>query len=168
MNAGAADIAMQWTALGLSGAVLSAAFAAATARSLFLMHMFLLVAGALAAAALLALGAADAALGQALFGAGLAPVFVLAAMLLSARTAKPRRGGRSWLTIAAAIAAAGAVLWASSELAIAPPARVSSAAESGVSPWFAPLVFVAVAACVGLLGFGERGALERPPLEQDR
>jgi uncharacterized MnhB-related membrane protein len=154
---GAAD----WIALALMLGVIAAALGAASARSLYAMSMYLTAAGALAAAALLAHGAGDAALAQALVGIGLAPFLVLAALLLSSRAAKPRRGGRPWLSIVAACAVAGAVLWTLPDLGAPAPARIALVADHPLAPWLAPLLLVLAAACVGLLGYGERGALER-------
>ncbi|MEJ0060493.1 MAG: hypothetical protein WDM79_13370 [Terricaulis sp.] len=56
---------------------------------------------------------------------------------------------------------AAAVLWILPDLGAPTPARVALAAEHALAPWLAPLLLVLAAACVGLLGFGERGALER-------
>lgn len=161
MNSAWLDAVAVWLALALGVGVLTAALAAATARSLFSMCMHLAAAGALGAATLAALGAGDLGLGQALLLAGLAPVILLASMLLSTRAAKPRREGWPWLTIAAACAAAGAMLWASLELGTAALTHAPTG-EPAVAAWLAPLVFVAVVSAVGLLGFAERGALQRP------
>lgn len=163
MNAEMIALGVETLALALTAGVIAAAFYAVTARSLFAMCVALVAAGALAAGALLALGAGGAALGQALFGVALAPVILLAALLLSSRAVKPARGGRPWLTIAAASAVAAAILWGAPELAGPSTARVAPAPAAPITPWIAPLIFVAAAACVGLLGFGERGALERLP-----
>ncbi len=151
--------AAQFGALILTLAALACACGAATARSLFAMCMYVAAAAALASATLLALGAGAAALGVALFGVGLAPVMVLAALLLSARAVKPKRRGLAWVTVAAAIVAGGAMLWASPELSQARPApRVP---EANLTALLALLLFPAIAAAVALLGYGERGALER-------
>lgn len=151
--------AAEFGALALMAAALACACGAATARSLFAMCMYVAAAAALASATMLALGAGSAALGVALFGVGLAPVMVLAALLLSARAVKPKRRGLAWVTIAAAIAVAGAMLWASPELAHTRPAPIVP--ELNVSALLALLLFPAIAAVVALLGYGERGALER-------
>jgi hypothetical protein len=81
-------------------------------------------------------------------------------MLLSARAIKPLKRGRPWLSIAAASATALAMLWASRELGTVSHAAASATAPLG--PWPAVLTLVAGAACVGLLGYGERGALGGP------
>lgn len=156
--------------VSLSLGVLASAIGAAAARSLFSVSMFVAVAGALAAAALVAVGAGEAALTQALFGVGVAPVVLLASLLLSTRAAKPRRDGRPWLTIIAAVAATAAVLWVLPELGPAPtaaPTRPGGAFDLGVTAWLAVLGFTAVAGAVALLGYGERGALQRARLERD-
>lgn len=160
MIARLAEGAGDWIALALMAGVAVAALGAATARSLYAMVMFLAAAGALTAAALLAQGAGDAALAQALAGAGAAPVLLLATLLLSARAAKQRRRLRPWLTIAAGSAAAGVILWTLPDLGVASPVRVALTGEAAFSAWLAPLLLVAAAACCGMLGFGERGPLE--------
>jgi hypothetical protein len=154
-------LAVDWLALALTLGVIAAALGAVTARSLFAMCMFILAAGAMAAAALLARGAGDAGLAAALLFCGLAPFLLLAALLLSARTAKPRRRGRPWLTIAAACFAAAAVLWALPDLGAPATVRIALTQPSPITLWLALIAFAGVAACVGLLGFGERGAFER-------
>jgi len=156
------DAGMQWLALALAVAVAILAMCAIAARSLFSMCMYVLAAGALTAAVVLLLGAGDGALALALFAAAWAPVFLLATMLLSTRAAKPIRRGRPWLSIGAAAVSAGAMLWPASELAARSAGSVES---SAVGFWLAPLIAVAAAACVGLLGYGERGAFERGPPE---
>jgi hypothetical protein len=149
--------ATHWLALALMAAAIAAACGAAMSRSLFSVVMFVAVASALASAALLALSAAQAALDAALLGVGLAPMVLLAALLLSTRTTKSRRAGRPWLTLVAACAAGAAMLAAAPEFEASAP--VAGPAGS-VTLWLAQLAAVAVFACVGLLGFGERGALE--------
>lgn len=164
----------QWFALALSLGVIAAAFAAATVRSLFAMCMYLAAAAAMAAGVLLAQGRSDAALGAAIALGALAPLLILAALLLSARTAKPRRSGSPWLTIGAAAAAGVAVLWTVPDLR-AVPVRIAmgavAAPQISIAALIAPLIFVSAAACLALLGFGERGALERQSalsLDRDR
>lgn len=155
------DLAVDWLALGFTFGVIAAALGAVTARSLFAMCMFIAAAGAMAAAALLARGAGDAGLGIALLLGGLTPFLLLAALLLSTRAAKPRRRGRPWITIAAACFAAGAVLWALPDLGAPAPARIALTGASPITLWLTLLAFAGFAGCAGLLGFGERGALER-------
>src|SRR5688572_19457257 len=162
------DDAGAWVALVLTFGVIASALGAAMARSLYTLCMHIAAAGALAAAALLAHGAGDAALTQVLFGAGVAPFLLLAVLLLSTRAAKPMRRGRPWLTIAAAGVAASAILWAIPDLGAPAPVRIALAPDAPIAPWLAPLILVAGAACVALIGFGERGALARlMPQERD-
>lgn len=165
MNASLFAAAEQWAALLLTLGVIAAALGAVTARSLFAMAMYLAAACALATAALLALTKPDAALVLALLGVGVAPFLLLAALLLSARAIKPRRG-RPWLMLSAAGAVGAAVFWAIPDMA-AMPTRIAMrpdvAPHLPVAVLIAPLVFVAAIACLALLGFGERGALEPAP-----
>ncbi len=149
--------AAPWIALVLTLGAVAASVGAATTRSLFAMGMYVSAAGAMAAAALLAHGESDAALAAALIAVGVAPFVTLATVVLSARAAKPRRRGRPWLTIAAACAAMGAMLWALPDLGTA---RVTPAEPVSIAFWLGPLVFVGAAACFALIGFGERGAFE--------
>ena len=83
---------LQVLALAAAGSALIVGVAALMARSLFAMCMYLAAFGALAACATLALGGGDAALAVALLAGALAPGCVLAAIVLSARAAKARRG----------------------------------------------------------------------------
>lgn len=158
--------AAHWLALVLTVGAIAGALGAVTARSLYAMCVYLVVAGACAAASVLALGAADAALAQVLVGVAFTPVVLLAVMLLSARATKPRQGARPWWALLAAVATAAAVFWAMPELGPATPV-VAAATEGAVAPWLTALIFVAVASCVGLLGYGERGALQRVVQERD-
>lgn len=154
-----------WVALVLIAAAIACACAAAMARSLFSMTAWLFAIAALASAALLALSAGDSALNLILLGVGFTPALILALLLLSTRAAKSRRRGAPWLTITAA-AAAGAVV-VMGALKLAPSAAPVAAPPGALAPWLVLLVFTGAIACVGLLGFGERGALERvAPSEQ--
>jgi hypothetical protein len=151
---------MDWLALALACAALAVATGAMLARSLFAMCMHLGAAGALTAAAVLGLGAGDVALPLALFAGAWAPVLLLAAMLLSARATRAARRRAPWFSILAA-AAAGAGLWFIvpdlGPTAAPPP----SAPHSALGAWLAPLILASAGACVGLLGYGERGAFQR-------
>lgn len=144
-------------ALVLAIAALAAAVRALTARALFTVSVSLAASAAAGAGAMLALGGANGALLLALFGVGLAPVLLLAGALLSAPTARATRAGAPWLTLLAAAIPVAVLFWAA-------PTRAQSAltASADIGPWLAMLVFVGAAACVALLGYGERGALERP------
>ncbi len=161
--------AADWLALALMCGVLAAALGAALARSLFAMTMSMAVAAALGAAAVLAMGAAGAALALALFGLGLLPLILMAVLLLSASTAKPRRGAPPWATIAGALVAV--MLLIACLFLAAPQLNVlaSTMKLGAIGPWLAGLLLVAAAICVGLLGYGERGAFERATdSERDR
>ncbi len=158
MSAGVLAQAAHWLAAPLLAAALAAGLGVIMARSLFAMCMCLAAAGASAAAAAALLGAGEGALALALVAAAWAPLLLLAAMLLSARAAKPRRRGRPYLSIVAAAVSAGAILWAAPELEA--PARSVHGAAASLGVWPAMLLFVAGAACVGLLGYGERGVLQ--------
>lgn len=133
-----------------------AAIAVLGARSLFGLCVALAALSACAAGALLALGRADGAAGTAVLGVGIAPIVLLSAVLLSARAAKPRRRGAPWLSIGAAALAAAAMVWAAPTLDLAPQI---AAPHEGAPLALAALVFVGLATCVGLLGYGERGVL---------
>jgi hypothetical protein len=147
-----------WLALTLMAGVAACAFAAATARSLVAMCLSLWSAAALAAAALLTMGQSNAALAMALVAACLAPVLLFATLLLSARVVKANKRRMPLITAASAVAVIGAIVWLSPSL----PAAQSAGAQDVSALFFAaPLLLAAVAAAVGLLGFGERGALEK-------
>ena len=151
--------ALHLLALALACAALAVAIGALLARSLFAMCMNLGAAGALTAAAILAMGEGDGALVVALFAAVWAPILLLAAMLLSARAAKPKRGGAPWLSALSAAAVAAGMWFIIPDLAPAP--ADSAAPMSMLGAWLAPLLLATAAASVGLLGYGERGALQR-------
>lgn len=157
--------AADWIAFAAICGAIATAVGAATARSLFATCMFAVTTSALAAIALLAFGAGDAALAQSLVGVGVFPFLFLAGLLLSARATRQRPGGRPWLTIAAAGGAAVLTFSVLPQIGAAGAEPVATAILT-VAPWLAPLVLVAAAACVGLLGFGERGALERSAHEE--
>lgn len=150
---------LPWIALGLMGAAIVGAFGAMLARSLFAMCMHLIAAGGCLAAMVLVLGAPASALALALFAAAWAPVLLLAAMSLSARAAKDPRHGWPWLSVAGAASVLGAMWW---PLTSASPGAVAAqAAPLGAGLWLATLLLVTAVVAVGLLGYGERGALER-------
>jgi hypothetical protein len=149
---------LPWFAVILIALASAAGLGVLTARSLFVVCARLAAMAALAAAALLALGYGDAALMLALLGASVAPVLVMAGVLLSARAAKPRVRGQPWLSFAAVVACVAAIVWSARDLAAAPRA-IAAGGEHGL--WLGVLAFVAVAGCAALLGYGERGVLER-------
>lgn len=151
---------LPWYAIALLALVATMALLLLTARALFMVCVLTAAMSGLAVAALLALGRAEAAIALALMGAGVAPILLMGAVLLSARTVKPRRRGLPWLSMLAATMAAAAVLWAAPGIAALPPIAT---APSGLGLGVAALIFVAVAGCAALLGYGERGVLERAP-----
>lgn len=148
--------ALPWMAAGAALLALFTALAVLTSRSLFSASVGLAATCACVATALAALGYADGALALGLFGAGVAPVVMLGGVLLTNRAARPRKRGAPWLSVIAGSAAAVAMLWAAPSLGInnviAPP-------RGGSLVVVVALIFVAVAACAALLGYGERGVL---------
>lgn len=152
-------IVTQSFALALIVAVIAAAFAALSARSLLALCLALAAAGAMAAAALLALGAGDAALATAIVVAAWGPVLLLGAVLLSVRSAKSFGSSAPWLSLLAAALAGGAIVFAVPDFG--PPMPRTQAAPDAIGFWLAPLLLVVGAGCVGILGYGERGALQR-------
>lgn len=150
---------LPWLAVAAMLLGAGAAGAVLWARSLFSVCAGLAALCACAAAALLALGYADGALAVALLGVAIAPVLLLGGVLLSSRSVKPPARRLPWLSIAAATLAALAMVWAAPTLAFQPPVHAS---REGGSIALAALVFTAVAACVALLGYGERGVLTAP------
>lgn len=154
---------LPWLALALVGVAIATAIGALVARSLFVTCVHLIACGVSAAAATALLRGGDGALALALFAAAWAPVLLLAAMLLSGRAAKaPARRAWPLATLAGAVAAACAIWWPLLELRSAAPA-IASEPVSALSFWLAPIVFAATVACVGALGYGERGALGAQP-----
>ena len=116
-----------WLAVMLTASAVVLAISVLSARSLFVMSVALGATAALAASALLALGGGDGALNLVLAGAGLAPILLLASVLLSARAAKAQHRGVLWLSLAAVGLAIAAVA------AIAPEV-LSARAACGSSP----------------------------------
>lgn len=149
--------ALNWLAVALLLVALVAAFGAISARSLFVACVHLIAAGASVAAIVLLLGGGDGAIAAALFTAAWAPVLLLAAMLLSSRAAKPARSSVMLPGWIAAALIAPLMWWPLGELG----ARLSERNETAVATsfWLAPLVLVLAAVCLGLLGYGERGAI---------
>lgn len=146
----------QWLALAMVCVAAVAGAGALMARAVFVMFAQLVVCAAAAGAALLLLGSGDGALAIVLFGAGWAPLLLLAAMLLSGRAAKRTRR-RPWASLGVVAIAAGAVVWGARDLAA--QAAPIAAAAPGSTFWMAPLIVVCAVAVIALLGFGERGAL---------
>lgn len=156
MSAAIGDMAA-WLAVALALGVAVLALAMLRARSLFITATAVAAMSALAAGAVLLLGGGDGAVALAAFGVGVAPLVLMGAVLLSSRTAKGGRSGLIAHGIGVAAAIAGAVLIAPEWTTRAP----SDAAQAPTPLWLGVVVFVAVVACVAILGFGERGALDR-------
>lgn len=145
-------------ALALLAAALIAAFGAITSRSLFATCMYLAAAGAPVAAMVLLLGAGNGALAVALIAAAWSPVFLLAAVLLSARATKDGRRGVPWISVLSGVAALVAVWWPLYELSAGSAAQMQTASDN-VAFWLAPLLLAVAAGVAVVLGYGERGAL---------
>jgi hypothetical protein len=146
-----------WLAVALAMGAAVLAFAMLRSRSLFITAAAVAAMSALAASALLLLGGGDGVISLVAFGVGLAPVLLLGAGLLSARTAKSGRGGFI-VHGAALVAAIAAAVLVAPELG----AGATSTAPAAPAPlWLGALIFVTAAACVAVLGYGERGVLER-------
>jgi len=149
--------AAAWLAviLALGAGVLAVAML--RSRSLFVTAAALAAMTALAAGVLVLLGGGDGAVALAAFGVGVAPLLLLGGVLLSARTAKGGRGG--WIVHGVAI---GAAVAAAAMIAPEWSPRLSvEAAQAPAGLWLGVLVFVAACVCVALLGYGERGVLQR-------
>ncbi len=149
-------LALPWFAAAALLLALAAAASILWARSLFSASIGMAALCACAASALLAMGQGEGALALALLGAGMAPLLLLGGVLLSSRAVQPRARGTPWLSILAAGAAAAAIVSAAPGLREA--AQIPAPPDDLPLPLVA-IVFVAVAACVALLGFGERGLL---------
>lgn len=145
-------------ALALLGAALIAALGAITSRSLFATCMFLAAAGAAVAAMVVLLGAGNGALAVAVVAAAWTPVFLLAAVLLSARATKDGRRGVPRISVVVGVGVLAAVWWPLNELSAGSGADLQTATV-GVAFWLAPLLLVVAAGVAVVLGYGERGAL---------
>jgi hypothetical protein len=147
---------LDWLAVAVMLLGAGAAAAVLWARSLFSACVGLAALCACAGAALLALGFADGALVVGLLGVAIAPVLLLGGVVLSSRSVKPAARRLPWLSILAAASAALAMMWAVPALELQQPIQEP---RGGASIALVGLVFTAVAACVALLGYGERGVL---------
>ncbi len=154
--------ALPWLALALLGVAVASAIGAVAARSLFVTCMHLVTTGVSVAAAVLLLQAGEGGLALALFAAAWAPVLLLAVTLLSTRATRAERRGAPIVSIVGASLAACAIWWPLFELAAVAPTGIPHEFH-GLAFWLAPIVLVAGAGCVGVLGYGERGALTRRP-----
>jgi hypothetical protein len=152
--------ALSWLALALMGVAIASSVGALAARSLFVTCMHVLTAGVSVAASVLVLRSGQGGLALALFAAAWAPVLLMAAMSLSVRATKGAVRRLHWLSFLGAAVAMCAIWWPLAELLSAPPVAIGNELN-GLSFWLAPLVLVVGAASVGILGYGERGALTR-------
>jgi hypothetical protein len=152
--------AAPWFGVALTVVFAVVAVTALTARSLFVMASALAAVAALGSASVLTARGGESALALAAL-AGVAPVLLFAGVLLSARTAKPSRR-IAWLALVASVAGAGLFAFLAPELEEV-ATTVTHTGRFGF--WLAVLIFVAAIGCVGLLAYGERGVLARPPSE---
>ncbi len=143
----------------LSGVMLALTMTALLARALFVACVSGALLAAVAGFALLANGAALPAIGLVVLGVTLFPLWLLGGMLLSTNSAKDNRRGAPWLTLVAALATSGVIVAVTPELAST--ANVSFQAPAGLPALLTALMFVAAVSVIGLIGYGERGALER-------
>lgn len=164
MTSGALVI-VHWLGFGFIVFAVAAAAGVAAARTHFAICVFVAVMSVLVALALLCFGAGDAALAVALLGVGVAPVLLLGGVLLSTPAIRAKRRGAPWLVIFAVAATSVALIWATQD---AMPPQTPLPAPLGFGAWLAMLVLVAGFVCTGLLGYGERGALERKIGRLDR
>jgi len=150
--------AAHWLALIMLVAAFLAGVGAVMARALFASIAALAATAALTAAALAFLGAAPAALMAAIAFAALGPVLLLGAVLLSARSTKAHPRPAGWLIAGGAGTIAGLIILGAAEFDghVAP---IYGAHPMSLA-WIGLIVFVSVAACVAMLGFGEAGAFE--------
>jgi len=143
----------------LGGLLLVLAMTALGARALFVASVTCALMAAIAALALLANGAVLAAIGLVAFGAMLFPAWLLGGMLLSANAVKENRRRAGWLALVAALVTAAVIVAVTPELAAT--RSVAHADPVGLPALLATVVFVAGVSVFGLIGYGERGALER-------
>lgn len=148
-----------WLAAGLVFVAIATAIAVVNARSLFVMSVAVAATSAVAAAAVLALRGGDGALALAAFGVGLAPVILLAGVLLSARVTKTPARAVAVLSIVGITGAIAVVLLVAPELRDAQPRPIGGGDAADI--WLAALLFVVAVGCAALLGYGERGVLEK-------
>jgi hypothetical protein len=146
--------------LALAFALLAAAasIAAALSRTHFVMSIYAMATAVFAALTLLLLSAGQAALALLIVGGGLTPVVLLSGVLLSSRKIGAKGRSRGFWLIPLATAAGLAMIWSGRDVVAH---RIAAPALAGIGAWLAPLLFAAAASCVGLLGHGERGVLDR-------
>lgn len=143
----------------LSGVLLALAMTALAARALFVACVSGALVGAVAGLVLLANGAVLPAIGLIVLGVALFPAWLLGGMLLSTNAAKDSRRRAPWLTLLAALATTAVIVTVTPD--VAATRSVSFPEPAGLPALLAAIMFVAGVSVIGLIGFGERGALER-------
>jgi hypothetical protein len=158
-----AEVALiaRWLAFVLASGAAIAGIGAGMARTHFVSVLYLAAAMMLAAMAMLAFGADQAAVALAIAGIAWVPLFLFGGVLLSGKAVRSRARGR-WLVTAVAIMSGAVVAWAARDSL----PETALAAPQGFGVWLAPLILAPTIVCIGLLGFGERGALERRSRKQ--
>jgi len=142
-----------------SGVLLALSLTALAARALFVACVTVALMSAIAGLALVGNGAVLPAIGVVVLGVALFPAWLLCGMVLSANAAKDSRRGGPWLTSLAALTTAAVIVAATPELTTTPDIALPETA--GLPALLAALMFVAGVCVIGLIGYGERGALER-------
>lgn len=151
---------VQWLGVVLLVAALAAALGVMLARSLFALCMHVLATGATIAVFVALVNAAD--VGLMIAAAVIAvSILMICGVTLTARTVKAAQthGASLARILGAAAVAALLIAMAAPQFALSAPAPPTGGALH-VTVWLAPLMLTLAAACLGLLGFGERGALE--------
>ncbi len=166
-DAGLTVLLLDGIVLVLALTALVAFALAALARTLFVSVTAVTAGGACIAASFFVRGGGDAGLAVAVLLAAWAPVMLLGAMLLTGRVAKATPRVRAAPILACAVVVLAAIGVPAVELAGTTPSRLSAVANSAAG-WLACLMLVAALGCLGLLGYGERGALSGARAELDQ
>jgi hypothetical protein len=154
---GAALTLVHGLGVGLILLALVVAASVVTARTHFATIVCVVAMSMLVALALLCFGADQAALAVTLLGVGVAPLLLLGGVLLSTPAIRTKRHA-PWPAMLAVAVTSLALIWATRDVA---PPQAALSPPLGLGQWLALLVFIAAIVCAGLLGYGERGALER-------
>ncbi|MBI3440129.1 MAG: hypothetical protein HY054_16010 [Proteobacteria bacterium] len=153
------DGALAAAVLLLNVIALGVAVAALRTRALFVAGVCVSLLTTAVCAALLISGAVVAAIALTACGAALLPVWSLGGALLSGNAVKAGRRRVSWLALGAVVGAIGLVAAVVPDLTVS-HARVV-AEPQGLPVLLSALMFVAALSAVALIGYGERGALDR-------
>ena len=153
------DVIASVISILLGGLLLVLAMTALGVRALFVASVTCGLMAAIGALVLLANGAVLPAIGLIAFGAMLFPAWLLGGMLLSANAVKENRRRGGWLAQVAALVTAAVIVAATPELAATH--GVVHADPAGLPALLATVMFVAGVSVIGLIGYGERGALDR-------